>query len=439
MTDVDSWIADAEKEAVEKEGQTKARSGMRVINGGKAAPADDDKPISPTRFKLRPANEVPRREWIYDNHVIRRFASLTAGPGGGGKSSDILIEGLAVATGRPLLGVHPVARGRVWYWNGEDPQEETERRVAAACQHYGISAEELDGWFFTDSGRDLPIDVASIKRGEIVVDDALRDGIAAAITEAKIDWLILDPFIATHTVPENLNTEMKKAGKVFVDIADETNCAVEIVHHVTKSNAIGDDSGIYGARGAGALIDLVRSARILKPMDADTAAKLGIEDYEGTFSIAKGKANLAKKDQRVAAWRRMIGVGLPNGTEDLPGDDVGVCTAWTPPDVMEGLTAKDLRAVQMAINAVSSPPKENERAADWVGYVVASTLGLDVGEGLTKAERNGLQNAGRAKVRAFLKAWAKSEALVSDTIHDSRRGCDVKVIVVGDWVTPDEC
>ncbi len=36
-----------------------------------------------------------------------------------------------MATGKPLLGVTPKTRNRVWYWNGEDPLEETERRTGA--------------------------------------------------------------------------------------------------------------------------------------------------------------------------------------------------------------------------------------------------------------------------------------------------------------------
>ena len=43
-----------------------------------------------------------------------------------------------MASGQNLLGVAAIRPMRVWYWNGEDPQEELERRVLAICLHYNI-------------------------------------------------------------------------------------------------------------------------------------------------------------------------------------------------------------------------------------------------------------------------------------------------------------
>ena len=57
----------------------------------------------------------------------------------------------------PLLGTRPAKPLRVSYWNGEDPLEETERRVAAICQHYGITENDLGGRPFIDSGRETPL------------------------------------------------------------------------------------------------------------------------------------------------------------------------------------------------------------------------------------------------------------------------------------------
>ena len=83
-------------------------------------------------YVFRPAAEIPPREWLYGRHYIRHFVSTTIAPGGVGKSALAITEALAMATGRPLLGVQPLKRLRVAYWNGEDPLEETERRVVAA-------------------------------------------------------------------------------------------------------------------------------------------------------------------------------------------------------------------------------------------------------------------------------------------------------------------
>jgi hypothetical protein len=64
---------------------------------------------------------------------------------------------LAMEVRRPLLGEQPDARYRVWYHNAEDDTEEINRRIAATCQHYGLSMSELEGWLFCTSGVDRPI------------------------------------------------------------------------------------------------------------------------------------------------------------------------------------------------------------------------------------------------------------------------------------------
>ena len=66
-----------------------------------------------------------------------------------------------MATGRPFSAFCRASiAGFVRYWNGEDPKEETERRIAAILLHYVITAEEIEGWLFYDSGRDQPIVIA---------------------------------------------------------------------------------------------------------------------------------------------------------------------------------------------------------------------------------------------------------------------------------------
>jgi hypothetical protein len=73
----------------------------------------------------------------------------------------VTVEALAMATGLPLLGIQPRGRFRVAFWNGEDPMEELARSVEGACKHYEIASWETEGWLFVDSGRNLPIEIAT--------------------------------------------------------------------------------------------------------------------------------------------------------------------------------------------------------------------------------------------------------------------------------------
>lgn len=94
--------------------------------------------ITATSFVWIDPAKIPRRRWLYGRHYIRNFLSATVAPGAFGKTSRIIVEALALTTGRPLLGVTPDEQVNVWYWTGEDPADELQRRVAAACLHYEI-------------------------------------------------------------------------------------------------------------------------------------------------------------------------------------------------------------------------------------------------------------------------------------------------------------
>jgi hypothetical protein len=381
--------------------------------------------------------DIPPRQWLFGKHLIRGFVSATVAPGGLGKSSLLQVEALAMVTGRALMGDAPPEPLRVWCWNGEDPQHELQRRIAAACLHYQITTDQIDNRLMNDSGRDVPITIAQANGQGVQVAVPTRDALIKAIQANDIDVLVVDPFATSHSVPENDNAAMNAVISAWRDIAAITNCAIELVHHVSKAGAMnGDDLGIYAARGAGALIDGVRSARFLTRMRSEEAEKFGIEEQDAPrhFRVNDGKANLAPPDK--ATWRRMISVHLGNGADLWPeGDHVGVATVWTPPDAFEGMTARDLMRVQQAIEASETPPKANERATDWIGYVIGDSLGLDLGRDLKKQERNTAQNIARAKVRQLLSGWLKSRALVIEGTHDTRTGRDIKTVQVGEAVS----
>lgn len=204
-------------------------AGMRA----KAA-AEPSRIITPTPFVYRAPSLIPRRQWLYGKHYVRQYVSATFAPGGLGKTSLVLVEAVVMASGRALLGVPVPKRLRVWYWNGEDPAEETERRVAAILLHFKISREEIEGWLYVDTGRKTPVCIARRQKNEVFfTPDA--EALTQAIISSEIDVFILDPFVKTHSAPENDNGAIDGVARKFADIADKTNCAVELTHHVRKA------------------------------------------------------------------------------------------------------------------------------------------------------------------------------------------------------------
>jgi hypothetical protein len=169
------------------------------------------RPGSPTPFAWR---TLKRREWLHANHYIRGFVSATIAPGGVGKSANAIVEVLAMATGLPLphRTAHRTAPGkrlRVWYVNGEDPIEETERRFQAAMLHFSIKSADVEGRLFIDSRHDQDFVFARENGKVVIVVEPVVDSVVAGIKEKGIDCLILDPVVSFHTVAENDNTKLQ--------------------------------------------------------------------------------------------------------------------------------------------------------------------------------------------------------------------------------------
>src|SRR5262245_21944161 len=282
-------------------------------------------------FVLRPfvpfdPTKLPPRQFLFGKHYQRRTTGGTVAPGGTGKSSLEMVEGVSMATGRNLLGEEPRERVRVWYHNGEDNMDELNRRLAAICQYYHIPLEGLPGWFFMTSGNEVPLRVAQ-GYSNLNIDHRLVKCIIEAIGDNKIDVATFDPLVTLHGVPENDTGKMDTVVRIFAKMADAQNCAIELSHH-TRKLAPGsiEDYGIEDMRGAGSLKDAMRAVRMLNfmsPADADGA---GIGELERTsyFRVDRAKANNAPP-AKSATWRKFVNVDLPNS------DEVGVIIPWAFP------------------------------------------------------------------------------------------------------------
>ena len=99
----------------------------------------------------------------------------------------------------------PNEKTSVWYWNGEDPIEELQRRIAAACLHYQVDRSEIEGRLFLDTGRKTKIIIAEQTRTGVKIVRPTIDAVIATITANNIGLMIVDPFVASHRVIENDN------------------------------------------------------------------------------------------------------------------------------------------------------------------------------------------------------------------------------------------
>ncbi|WP_176026835.1 bifunctional DNA primase/polymerase [Brucella intermedia] len=364
------------------------------IDPEKLPPVEDepaDQPIlAATPFQWKDPSTLPRREFAFGRHFIRKYVSVTVAPGGLGKTANSIVEALAMASGKALNGVKPPRRLKVWLFNVEDPRDELERRIMAACIHFNLKPEDIDGHLFLDSGREQELVVAIDDKKGVKIQEPIVEAVAETILANGIDVMIVDPFVSTHQVNENDNGAIDKVAKLWAQIADYTNCSIDIVHHLRK---VSDrEATVEDARGAVALIGAARSVRVLNRMSEAQANEAGIAgvDRFGYFSITYGKSNLTPLSHRLD-WRHIESVALGNGRGlTQPQDHAPVVTEWHWPsseEVAEGLTDEQKEAIRGAVNG--GMYKQAPQAKDWVGHAVAYALGLDIDDEVQK-KRAGL-------------------------------------------------
>jgi hypothetical protein len=361
---------------------------------------------------------IPPRPWLYGHTYLRGCLSVLVAPGGTGKSLLCLVEAIAMATNRPLLG-EPIRGGRplrVWYWNGEDPPDEIARRIEAICLHHGIGPDDLGDRLHTSDMMSDAITLASrLGKDGSALDSAVVSHIRETIRDLCIDVVIFDPFISVHRVAENDTGGIDLVAKCLARIAVEMGCAVGLAHHARKPMSGGSgEVTMADSRGAIALIDAARIGRTLNFMSGEEAIGCGVspEDRRRYVRIDDGKANLSPRFDK-ARWLRLQSVDLGNPTADSPPDFVGVPEPWEMPGAFDVVMTDHLDEVVRRVRAAAAdrrPYRKDQQSPDWIGHEVAAVLGLDVDA-----------PGDKAKVKTVVATWIKNKALRVEHVEDERR------------------
>tara|TARA_R110002074_G_scaffold262994_2_gene435133 strand:- start:17305 stop:18558 length:1254 start_codon:yes stop_codon:yes gene_type:complete len=367
-----------------------------------------------TPFAWRSEADIPARKWLYGRHLLRKFLSVDVAAGGVGKSSLKIGEALAMASNKSIYGkeIHEGAL-RVWLYNLEDPNEETERRIHATAKRFNITPDDIGDRLYVDSGRDQRCVIAEDTATGARIIRPMVDALMNEMMERRIDVLIIDPFVSSHTVSENDNMAIDMVAKEWGRIADACNCSINLVHHVRKQN--GTEATADSARGASSLIGAARSVVVYNRMTPEEAIKASVAPDQARFYFRtdNDKANLAPPEG--AEWYRMNNVDLDNG------DAVGVACSWQMPALFDGISVRSTMLMQKLVGAGQF--RENSQAKDWVGFPIAEALRLDPRDDKDKA-----------RIKLMLKAWIKEGVLEIVEMEDSFRKMK-PCVIVGKWVT----
>jgi hypothetical protein len=357
----------------------------------------------PAESWWRDPDAIPKREWLYvGKHYMRGDISATIAPGGLAKTTRGVQEAVDMAANYGL---------RVLLLNGEEDQDELDRRIAAACAYYGKTRDDLGGRLFALSCRAKPPRFATTgERNVAQLNQGVLDELEAFIRQNDIDVFMLDPLISFHRVSENLNEHMDLLLKEGLGgVASRTRAAGEVFHHVGKPKPGAQETTVEDARGASAILAAVRSARVLNRMTPKEATALGLfmnDDMRRRYiRIGNGKANKAPVGN--AAWMRIEVQTLPNG------DEIAVTKDWTP-RASAGLDPAIVAAARQI--AQTGTYRADKRSPRWFGYALAPMLGLTVVYGVSKSDEPECK-----QLDAIFKALVKMGAIAIEGRKDDHR------------------
>jgi hypothetical protein len=239
----------------------------------------------------------------------------------------------------------------------------------------------------------------------------VSEGISAAIMSAlqrhKVDAFVIDPFVSSHRVNENDNGAIDLIVKRWGKIATAAGVAVEVVHHVRKTN--GAEVTVEDARGASALVSGARSNRALTRMTEQDGRKLGVEGHWRYFRLGGvTKTNMAPASASPVAtadWFTLRSEQLGNGPGQgldalMNGDAVGVVVKAVVEDMTQAQNP-DTAAEAVCLIA-EGEWRADVRAGDaWVGYPVARAYGLDATDKADKTQINGILKRLRQEGKIF--------------------------------------
>lgn len=380
-------------------------------------------------FVFRDPTTIPRRRYLYGFELRRKQLSATVAPGAAGKTTFKIGRALCMVTGRDFLG-HRVWNGphRVWLWNLEDEMEEVEKSIHAFMKLWALTPADIADRLFIDgvdsSGSKLLKIGTQTRAGEFIIRQPVVDALVEELKARKIDHIDIDPFVSSHSVDENDNGAIDAVSKEWVKVAHEADCAVSLAHHVRKPN--GSEPSAFDARGAVAMINAARSVLVLQKMPKDVAQEFRIAecDRKRFFSVFDDKNNKAPPAAQ-AQWYEFVGVGLGNGDDTGPEDNIGAIRRWQAPDTFGGVTVQQLWHVQNQIQANPEQARKHSEARGWVGKIVARVL-----------DRNLDDEGEKQAIKKMVLTWLNNGALRSIERKDDR-GEIREYVEVGQWAIVD--
>lgn len=177
--------------------------------------------------------------WLIEGLWISGGVGFIAGEPKTKKSFLTLSAAIAVASGRKLLQRFQARQAPVVLFNAEDRQSETARRLRRLCVAEGVRFDSL------------PIELINVTGLRLDRADDMRK-LSATVRRINPGLVVLDPFRNLFDGDEDKSEAVSAALSPLRQLQREHECAVMVVHHMTKPNELKRRAG-QRMRGSGAL------------------------------------------------------------------------------------------------------------------------------------------------------------------------------------------
>ena len=254
---------------------------------------------------------VVQQEWAIEQFAPIGRVTVLGGPGGQGKSLAMLHTLVHLACGLPFgeLRTPNKSKLRSLYISYEDGPAQLQARVQTITSKLSEALSDHDGRIYSVSDH-----VEKNVRVHAADDDAHQwlmltkpDRFGTPEATARVAWvtgylkafqyrlLALDPVVFTHQLSENDIADMAAYMRVLGQIAKAANCAIVVIHHMSKSGAFGvlDSINQNSLRGASSISDNARSvmAGVMMPLEDCKAYDVNPEERHHYFVMKHVKHN----------------------------------------------------------------------------------------------------------------------------------------------------
>jgi hypothetical protein len=241
------------------------------------------------------------------------------------------------------------------------------------------------------------------------------------------DVFMIDPFVSFHSVLENDNGCMDLLLKEGLGgIASRTNSAGEVFHHPGKPKARtgGDD----GRRRPWSVSDHLGGAQRPSSQLHGTRRSTQARHRRGRAATphSDGERQSQHGPPRQASWFRLEVEKLANG------DEIACASPWKPPDPLKGVATADMHKCREL--ARTGAYRLDSRSTNWVGYMVAEVLKINVSHGAENDRKH------IARIKQILRTWLKNKVFATEKRQDENRKKRT-FVVPGQWEetpTPEE-